>query len=90
MHEMHGRELRPQKPAHPAGFVVSDVRRLGSEALMPQQPSPREVLERCASDLHGLAFDVDEVAWSPAEEARRVHEVERLFAEARAVVRGRG
>jgi cob(I)alamin adenosyltransferase len=47
-------------------------------------------LERLASDLHAVAFDFAEPARSLQFAERRIAEVERICAEARAVVRGRG
>lgn len=46
-------------------------------------------LERLASDLHAVAFDFAEPARSHGEAERRVDEVERICAAARALVRGR-
>jgi hypothetical protein len=47
-------------------------------------------LERLASDLHAVAFDFAEPARSTHEVERRIGEVERICAAARALVRGRG
>ena len=46
-------------------------------------------LERLASELHAIAFDFAEPARGTREADRRIEEVERIAAEARAVVRGR-
>ena len=54
---------------------------------MPQL-SARETLERLAGELHDIAFDFDEVAWSHREADRRKDVVERICEEARALVRG--
>lgn len=48
------------------------------------------ILERCASDMHAVAFDYMEDARSIRESERRIDEVERICAEARAAVRGQG
>lgn len=47
-------------------------------------------LEHFASELHSVAFDFAEPAESVQESERRIAEVERICAAARAVVRGRG
>lgn len=49
-----------------------------------------DVLERCAGDLHSVAFDFREDARSIVFAERRIAEVERICAQARAAVRGRG
>lgn len=46
-------------------------------------------LERLASEMHSVAFDFAEPARTVACAERRIAEVERICAEARAVVRGR-
>jgi hypothetical protein len=48
-----------------------------------------QMLESLASDLHAVAFDFAEPAHCTREAERRIDEVERICAEARAVVRGR-
>jgi hypothetical protein len=47
-------------------------------------------LECLASDLHSIAFDFAEPALCVRESERRIDEVQRICAAARAVVRGRG
>lgn len=51
-------------------------------------PSIAEVLERCAGDLHSVAFDFREPARCIAFAEQRIAEVERICAEARRTVRG--
>jgi hypothetical protein len=59
---------------------------MGDEAMQAQASQ----LERLACDLHSVAFDFAEPSPSVRESDRRIDEVERICAEARAVVRGRG
>jgi hypothetical protein len=56
---------------------------------MPQQHTTADQLERLARDLHGVAFDFREPAASIHTAERRIDEVERICAAARAAVRGR-
>lgn len=46
-------------------------------------------LEHLAGDLHAIAFDFDEPSRSVQESDRRIAEVERIAAAARAAVRGK-
>ena len=57
---------------------------------MPAAPTNAQLFERLARDMHELAFDCGEPAWNHREAERRIAEVERICAEARAAVRGRG
>ncbi len=52
-------------------------------------PSRGQLLERFASDLHNLAFDVDEPSNSVVRAERLIAEGERIAAGIRAVFRGR-
>jgi hypothetical protein len=54
------------------------------------QPATADVLERCAADLHGVAFDFREERRSTAVSEDLIDQVERICATARAAVRGRG
>lgn len=56
---------------------------------MPRTPTA-ETLERCAGELHSVAFDFISPARSVREAEARISEVERICAEARAAVRGGG
>ena len=47
-------------------------------------------LERLASDMHAIASEFAQPARTLQYAERRIEEVERICAEARAVVRGRG
>lgn len=55
---------------------------------MPKHTVAKE-LEHLAGDLHAIAFDFAEPSHSIQESDRRIAEVERIAARARAVVRGR-
>jgi hypothetical protein len=50
--------------------------------------STADILERCATDLHSVVFDFREPAPNVAFAERRIAEVERICAIARAAVRG--
>jgi hypothetical protein len=52
------------------------------------QSTPAERLEKLAGELHAVAFDFAEPARSVQFADRRIAEVERICADARAVVRG--
>ena len=52
--------------------------------------NPADRIERLASQLHSVAFDMREPSRSIGRAERIISEVERIVAEARAVVRGRG
>lgn len=52
-------------------------------------PSTAQILERCATAMHAVAFDYAEPARSTQFAERRIAEVERICGEARAAVRGR-
>lgn len=54
---------------------------------MPKPDAAKE-LEHLAGDLHAIAFDFAEPSASVQESDRRIAEVERIAARARAVVRG--
>lgn len=56
---------------------------------MPK-PTIAKQLEHLAGDLHVIAFDFAEPSQSVHESDRRIAEVERIVAEARAAVRGSG
>lgn len=56
------------------------------EAALPH--STADTLERLAGELHGVAFDFREPARSVEDVERRIGEVERICAAARAAVRG--
>ncbi|MEN2749243.1 hypothetical protein [Sphingomonas sp. T9W2] len=55
---------------------------------MPK-PTVAKELEHLAGDLHAIAFDFAEPSHSIQESDRRIAEVERIVARARAAVRGR-
>ncbi|WP_209516147.1 hypothetical protein [Sphingomonas sp. BE137] len=55
------------------------------------QPAPitvADIIERCASDMHNVAFDFRENARSITFAEQRIAEVERICAVARRAVRG--
>lgn len=55
------------------------------------QPAPitvADIIERCASEMHSVAFDFREPARSIAFADQRIAEVERICAAARRAVRG--
>ena len=56
--------------------------------LLSTVNAPSRQLEHLASDLHAVAFDFAEPATSHEQAERRIAEVERICAAARAVVRG--
>ena len=56
--------------------------------IMPH-PTVADVLERCAADLHAVAFVYREPRRSMADAERLIAEVERIATAARAAVRGR-
>lgn len=53
-------------------------------------PCPADIMERLAGDLHMLAFDMREPSRSVGRAERIIAEGERISAEVRALVRGRG
>ena len=53
------------------------------------RPVTADVLERCAGELHSVAFEFREHARNVPEAEARIAEVERVCAVARAAVRGR-
>ena len=53
------------------------------------QPATADVLERCAGDMHSVAFDFREPRRSTQRSEALIDEVERICAAARAAVRGR-
>lgn len=53
------------------------------------RPATADVLERCAGELHSVAFEFREDARNVREAEARIAEVERVCAVARAAVRGR-
>lgn len=57
---------------------------------MTQRPSPADQIERLAGDLHMLAFDMREPSRCLGRAERLIAEGERISAEVRALVRGRG
>lgn len=57
---------------------------------MTQRPSPADQIERLAGDLHMLAFDMREPSRCIGRAERLIAEGERISAEVRALVRGRG
>ncbi|EQB13246.1 hypothetical protein [Sphingobium lactosutens] len=57
---------------------------------MIHQPSPADQMERLAGELHMLAFDMREPSRSIARSDRIIGEAERIAAQVRALVRGRG
>ncbi|MDR6850345.1 hypothetical protein J2Y57_003579 [Sphingomonas sp. BE137] len=59
--------------------------------MMMAQPAPitvADIIERCASDMHNVAFDFRENARSITFAEQRIAEVERICAVARRAVRG--
>lgn len=55
------------------------------------QPAPTtvaDIIERCASDLHSVAFDFREPARCVGSADQRIAEVERICSVARRAVRG--
>nr|WP_206379294.1 hypothetical protein [Sphingobium yanoikuyae] len=57
---------------------------------MSQHPCPADQMERLAGELHSLAFDMREPSQSIGRVERIIAEGERISAEVRALVRGRG
>ncbi|WCP14506.1 hypothetical protein sphantq_02952 [Sphingobium sp. AntQ-1] len=57
---------------------------------MQQRPSPADQIESLASALHMLAFDMREPSRCTKRAERLIDEGERIAAQVRAVVRGRG
>ncbi len=57
---------------------------------MQQQLCPADRMERLAGELHSLAFDMREPSRSIGRVERIIAEGERISAEVRAVVRGKG
>jgi len=57
---------------------------------MQQRPCPADQMERLASELHMLAFDMREPSRSHDRAERIIGDGERIAAQARALVRGRG
>lgn len=57
---------------------------------MTQRPSTADHIERLAGELHMLAFDMREPSRSVDRAERIIAEGERISAEVRALVRGRG
>lgn len=53
-----------------------------------QRPSTTDILERCAREMHSVAFDFLEDARHHGFAEARIEEVERICAVARASVRG--
>jgi predicted TIM-barrel fold metal-dependent hydrolase len=66
-----------------SGFVV-----FGGWNVSAGRPSTATTLERCASDLHAVAFDFHEPRTSQRQSDRLIEEVERICTAARAAVRG--
>ncbi|WP_416463204.1 hypothetical protein [Sphingomonas sp. VDB2] len=57
---------------------------------MSQRPHPADQMERLASELHMLAFDMREPSRSHDRVERIIDDGERIAAQVRALVRGRG
>lgn len=57
---------------------------------MQQQLCPADRMERLAGELHSLAFDMREPSRTIGRVERIIAEGERISAEVRAVVRGKG
>ena len=57
---------------------------------MIQQPSPADQMERLAGELHMLAFDMRAPSRCIGRADRLIAEGERISAEVRALVQGRG
>ena len=53
------------------------------------RPVTADVLERCAAELHSVAFDYREPRRSASHADQLIAEVERIVGVARAAVRGR-